>query len=144
MFRNNPGLRLAIYAVGLVVVGVLVLANALNWIGDDVFGQAINVINTVGGILGVGAIGTAFTNLGRQRVNGTFDVSGTPAEQLAQAAKNYAQQRASEDAALGTLLKDVPGGKAIADAITTTAGQAITTAIDTASDVVVACGDALR
>jgi hypothetical protein len=139
MFRNNPGVRLAIYAVGLVVVGLLVLANGLNWIGDDVFGTAINIINTVGGILGVGAIGTAFSNLGRQKISGTFDISGgTPAEQLAQAAKNYAEQKAKDEAALDAVLQNIPGGREIADAIT---GAVFP---DDAREVVTACGDALQ
>jgi hypothetical protein len=135
MLKNKPAARLAIYGVVLLILAVLAVLNFYNIITDDMLGQAINAANFIGPLLGVGAVGTAFVNLGRQATNGTFDVpGGTYAEQLAQAAKNYAAQRAKDDAALGALLRDVPGGQAIAEAVT--GGDA--------REVVTACGDALR
>lgn len=109
MLKNKPGARLAIYAVGLIAVGALFILNATNVLNDEAFGAGIGVINTIGTLLGVGAIGTAATNLGRQKLNGTLDVSGTPAEQLAQAAKNYQAQRAADENALTQVLHELPG-----------------------------------
>lgn len=140
MLKNKPGARLAIYASGLIVVGALVLLNTFNVINDDVYGHAIGIVNMIGSILGVGAIGTAFTNLGRQKITGTFDISGgTPAEQLAQAAANYANQKAADEQAITQVLSSIPGGNVIADAVTGT-----TKAVSDVSDVVIACGGDMR
>ena len=94
MFRNNPKARLVLYTVALIALGIVSALNVLHIIDPAVAGQISNTINTLATILGVGAAGTAAITLGRQQVDGTLAVSGTPAEQLSQAAQNYAQQTA--------------------------------------------------
>ena len=145
---KNPAIRLALYLVGVLALVVVSTLNGRHLIDDATAGSISSAINLIAQVLGLGGLGVAAASNIRQRTNGTFDVSGgSPAEQLAQAAKNYAQQRAADEAALDAVLASVPGGHQIADAITGAVGTVSSvsaTAADTVGDVVTACGDALR
>lgn len=141
MFRSNPKLRLALYGIASIALGIVSTLNVLHIIDPATASGITTTINTIAGLLGLSAAGVAATNLGRQQVDGTFAVSGSPAEQLAQAAKNYADQRAADNAALDAVLAVVPGGSQIANAITGAVGTVTTAA---ANAVVTACGDSLR
>lgn len=95
---RNPKIRLAIYAVAflaLIIVGAL---NMLKIIDGDTAASATTLINAVAQILGVGGVGTAAAALLRQLGNNTLAISGTPDQQLAQAAKQYADQVAQAKA----------------------------------------------
>jgi len=147
MFRNNPRVRLALYAATLVALGIVSALNVAHIIDPALAGQLSTGINTVAGILGVSAAGVAAVTLGRQQADGTLVISGSPDEQLSQAAQRYAEATAAAranvanaEAVLTQVLSTLPGGATVAGAVT----GAVDTAIDNVGDVVVACGDALR
>lgn len=142
---RNPKARLALYGfafLALVVVGSL---NTLNVIDSGTAASATTLINAVAQILGVGGVGTAAAVLLRQLNAGTLAISGTPDQQLAQAAQQYAEQVAKmktnvseAQSALSAVIGSLPLPPEVAAPVTQVADTVVS------DDVVTTCGDALR
>jgi hypothetical protein len=122
MLENNPRARLALYGVGLVALGALLVLNLANVIDSETTNKAFGMIATVANLLGLTGLSTAAANLNRQRSNGTLLISGTSAEQLAAAVRQFAVDEEARRKAVTEALGAIPGGNLIADAIRSSMG----------------------
>lgn len=140
---RNPKARLALYGLAFLALVVVGSLNTLNVIDSGTAASATTLINAVAQILGVGGVGTAAAVLLRQLNAGTLAISGTPDQQLAQAAQQYAEQVAKmktnvteAQSALSAVIGSLP--------LPPEAAAPVTQVADTVGDVVTTCGDALR
>jgi len=139
MLQNNPRARLALYGIGLVALGALLVLNLANVIDSDTTNKAFGMIATIANLLGLTGLSTAAANLSRQRGNGTLVISGTSAEQLAAAVKQFAVDEEARRKAVTEALGAIPGGNLIADAIRSSMGGELPSV--TASSVTVTPSD---
>lgn len=81
--QDKVSTRQVVYGGGLVGTGVVVLLAAFKVISPDQAGQLVNVIQGLGGLMGVGAATTAAVVLGRQKSQpGVLDPAQTPEDAI--------------------------------------------------------------
>ena len=127
--KLTPIIRQTIYTIAAIASALIPLLVTLHVFDPAVGSGLLNLIGVLGGI-GAGGAATAAVVVGQQRKQGTYAIpSGTPAEQLALAAQNYAQQKTSDlasEQAAHTVLSDVLQiGTALGGAVVTACGDAL-------------------
>jgi len=81
--QDKVGTRQAVYGAGLIGTGVALLLAFFKVIDVAQATQVVNIIQTVGGLLGVGATGTAAIVLGRQKKQpGVLDPVQSPEDAI--------------------------------------------------------------
>lgn len=115
MAPKNPKVRQTIYAIGLTATSLLSVLSLWKVIDPNTASVLNASLTGLLSLLGVGAAGTAAVVISKQQKDGTFDVSGSHAEQAIQAINATVQNANSAAAdlqkvrdAVSEVIKDVP------------------------------------
>lgn len=111
----SPKVRQTIYGLGLAATSLLSVLSVWKVIDPTTASTVSASLAGLLSLLGVGAAGTAAVVINKQKSDGTFDVSGSPAEQAIQAINATVQQanqsvsdlQKVKDAVSG-VIRDVP------------------------------------
>lgn len=111
----SPKIRQTIYAIGLIATSALSLLSVWKIIDPATASTVSASLAGLLSLLGVGAAGTAAVVVSKQQKDGTFDVSGSSADQAIAAINNTIQQaqQATSDLdkvrdAVSNVINDVP------------------------------------
>lgn len=105
----TPKIRQTIYGIGLAATSLLTVLSVWHVIEPSTASTLNASLAGLLSLLGVGAAGTAAVVVSKQQKDGTFDVSGSPAEQAIQAI-NATVQQASKSASDLQKVKDAVSG----------------------------------
>lgn len=111
----SPKIRQTIYGIGLAATSLLSVLSVWKVIDPTTASTVSASLAGLLSLLGVGAAGTAAVVVSKQQKDGTFDVSGTAAEQavaaiqatVAQANKSVSDLQKVKDAVTGAV-NDIP------------------------------------
>ena len=111
----SPKLRQTIYGLGLAATSLLTVLSVWKVIDPSTASTLSSSLAGLLSLLGVGAAGTAAVVINKQQKNGTFDVSGSPAEQAVaaiqatvdQASKSVSDLQRVKDA-VNQVVREVP------------------------------------